>query len=147
MSAVCGFYLLGLFRTDHDHDEVKVGPGRLVFGTLFLGLALYMSPALFGRPPRSLVWDRLIVGILPPDSNELTAEVAALSGGAALASASPLTEVKATSTEPAQAEREEKKAHGVLWGMSFDQARELAAAREEADLDRLHRRQLSRIAA
>ena len=75
LSAVCGIYLLGLFRTDHDHDEVKVGPGRLVFGALFLGLALYMAPALFGRPPSSLVWDRLIVGILPPDSNELTAEV------------------------------------------------------------------------
>ena len=51
LSAVCGIYLLGLFRTDHDHDEVKVGPGRLVFGALFLGLALFMAPALFGRPP------------------------------------------------------------------------------------------------
>ena len=30
LSVVCGIYLLGLFRTDHDHDEVKVGPGRLV---------------------------------------------------------------------------------------------------------------------
>ncbi len=38
LSAVCGIYLLGLFRTDHDHDEVKVGPGRLVFGAAFLGL-------------------------------------------------------------------------------------------------------------
>jgi len=120
-------YLLGVFRTNHDHDEVKVGPGRLVFGTLFLGLALYMLPALFGHPPRSLVWDRLIVGILPPDSNELTAEVAAPGGGEALASAPSLAEVKATSNEPSQAEREEKKAHGVLWGMSFDQARERAA--------------------
>ena len=36
--------------------------------------------------------------------------------------------MKATSTDPAQAEKEEKKVHGVLWGMSFDQARELAAA-------------------
>ena len=34
LSVVCGIYLLGLFRTDHDHDEVKVGPGRLVFGAL-----------------------------------------------------------------------------------------------------------------
>ena len=39
--------------------------------------------------------------------------------------------VKATSTDPAQAEREEKKAHGVLWGMSFDQARELAAPQKK----------------
>ncbi len=27
LAVVCGAYLLGLFRTDHDHDEVKVGPG------------------------------------------------------------------------------------------------------------------------
>ena len=72
LSVVCGIYLLGLFRTDHDHDEVKVGPGRLVFGALFLGLALFLAPALFGRPPQSLVWDRLIVGILPPDSSEFS---------------------------------------------------------------------------
>ena len=39
--------------------------------------------------------------------------------------------VKATSNDPAQAERQEKKAHGVLWGMSFDQARELAAAEKK----------------
>jgi thioredoxin-related protein len=40
----------------------------------------------------------------------------------------PPGEVKATSTDPARAEREEKNVHGVVWGMSFDQARELAAA-------------------
>ena len=131
LSAVCGIYLLGLFRTDHDHDEVKVGPGRLVFGALFLGLALYMAPALFGRPPSSLVWDRLIVGILPPDSSELTADVQVAGNGDDASSAGVLRAVKATSTDPAQAEREEKKAHGVLWGLSFDQARELAAAQKK----------------
>jgi thiol:disulfide interchange protein len=124
LSLVCGFYLLGLFRTDHDHDAVKVGPGRLVTGTLFLGLALYMSPALFGRPPQSLVWDRLIVGMLPADSSEFNS-VAQVAGGDR-ESSGLLKDVKATSTDPAQAEREEKKAHGVLWGMSLDQARELA---------------------
>ncbi len=35
---------------------------------------------------------------------------------------------KATSNDPARAEREEKKVHGVVWGMSFEQAREQAAA-------------------
>jgi thiol:disulfide interchange protein len=125
LSVVCGFYLLGLFRTDHDHDEVRVGPGRLVMGALFLGLALYMAPAMFGRPPQSLVWDRLIVGILPPDSAEFNAEgqVATNPGES---SAPRLKDISAVSTDPAQAEREEKKAHGVLWGLSFDQARELA---------------------
>jgi thiol:disulfide interchange protein DsbD len=130
LSAVCGIYLLGIFRTDHDHDEVKVGPGRLVTGALFLGLALYMLPALFGRPPASLVWDRLIVGILPPDSSELTAAVQVAGGGDGSVQA-PVQEVRATSPDPAEAERQEKKAHGVLWGMSFDQAREIAAAEKK----------------
>jgi thiol:disulfide interchange protein len=131
LSAICGIYLLGLFRTDHDHDEVKVGPGRLVFGALFLGLALYMAPALFGRPPSSLVWDRLIVGILPPDSNELSADVQFADRGGESSNGGSLKPVKATSSDPAQAEREEKKAHGVLWGLSFEQARELASAQKK----------------
>ncbi|MGO9599387.1 MAG: cytochrome c biogenesis protein CcdA [Isosphaeraceae bacterium] len=133
LAAVCGFYLLGFFRTDHDHDVLKVGPGRLVFGALFLGLALYMTPALFGRPPRSFIWERLIVGILPPDASEFAAGQT-LAGGAVgeaaagEAGSSRLAEVKASSKDPAQAQREEKKLHGVLWGMSFDQAKELASA-------------------
>ncbi len=68
LAAVCGFYLLGFFRTDHDHDEVKVGPGRMILGTAFLGFALFLAPALFGRPPQSPIWDRLVVGLLPPDA-------------------------------------------------------------------------------
>jgi thiol:disulfide interchange protein/plastocyanin len=126
LSVVCGIYLLGLFRTDHDHDEVKVGPGRMLCGSLFLALALFMAPALFGHVPRSMVWNRLIVGILPPDSSEFGAGVQLANGGDP-----SLKEVRATSTDPAQAEREEKRAHGVLWGMSFDQARELAAAQNK----------------
>ncbi len=51
MALICGIYLLGLFRTDHDYEEVKVGPGRIVGGWLFLSLALFLAPALFGRPP------------------------------------------------------------------------------------------------
>ena len=61
LAAVCGLYLLGLFRTDHDHEEVKIGPGRLLVGSLFLALALFLAPALFGRPPQSQVW-YLVVG-------------------------------------------------------------------------------------
>ncbi len=133
LSAVCGFYLLGFFRTDHDHDVAKVGPGRMVFGTLFLGLALYMAPALFSRPPQGLLWDRVIVGILPPDAAEFSAPaqtVVAGSSGSATQAAGPVA-VKATSTDPAVAEREEKKVHGVVWGLSFEQARELAAEQKK----------------
>ncbi len=127
LSVVCGFYLLGIFRTDHDHGDVKVGTGRIIFGAAFLGLAIYLAPALFGRPPQSLVWDRLIVGILPPDASEFYPSAQA-SGAGGETSAVASHEVKATSKDPAQAEKEEKKLHGVLWGMSFDQAREQAAA-------------------
>jgi thiol:disulfide interchange protein DsbD len=131
LSAVCGFYLLGFFRTDHDHDEVKIGPGRLVSGSLFLGMAMYMAPALFGRPPQSLVWDRLIVGILPPDSSEFNPVAVAVGGATGEGGQPAAAEVRASSADPARAEREEKKAHGVLWGMSLDQAKELAAAEKK----------------
>jgi thiol:disulfide interchange protein DsbD len=132
LSAVCGFYLLGFFRTDHDHEEVKVGPGRMVFGTMFLGLALYMTPALFGRPPQSLVWDRLVVGILPPDAYEFNPPVQVAGSGTGEENGpGGATEVRASSTDPSQAERQEKKVHGVVWGMSLDQARELAAAQKK----------------
>ncbi len=127
LAAVCGIYLLGLFRTDHDHDEVKIGPGRLICGALFLGLALFMAPALFGHAPQSRIWTRLLVGLFPPDINELTAMTQIAANG----EDSRMGKVKATSTDPAQAEREEKSYHGVLWGMSIDQAREQAAAEKK----------------
>ncbi len=131
LSLVCGLYLLGVFRTEHDHGEVKVGSIRIVSAVLFLGLAIYMMPALFGRPPKSLVWDRLIMGLLPPDAIEFRA-VEQLAGNSGDSSGSvPLRNVKATSTDPAQAEREEKKVHGVLWGMSLEQAQELAKAEKK----------------
>src|SRR5262249_46934111 len=105
LAIVCGLYLLGVFRTDHDHGDVKVGTGRILFGALFLGLAIYLFPALMGHPPRSLIWDRLIVGILPPDAAELSATTTFVASSGAK---------HATSTDPAQAEREEKKFHGVV---------------------------------
>jgi len=123
IAIVCGLYLLGLFRTDHDHDEVRIGPGRLILGSGFLALALFFAPALFGNPPKSPLWD-LVVGILPPDVGDL-------SGGSHAAVASTQNQGgprKATSSDPSQAEREESSVHGVLWGMSYEQALEKAKA-------------------
>lgn len=117
LSLVCGLYLLGIFQTDHDHDAVKVGPGRLVFGALFLGLALHLTPALFGHAPESKIWEN-VVGLLPPDAIRLR-ETAA--GGSS-------AEVKATSTDPDEAARQQKSFHGVVWGMSLDEAKERAVA-------------------
>ncbi len=102
LAAVCGFYLVGFFRTDHDHEEVRVGPGRLVVGTGFLGLALFLAPALFGRPPESQLWSRVISPILPPDVGELSQAPV----GTASASAVE-TKKFASSTDPEKAQREE----------------------------------------
>jgi thiol:disulfide interchange protein len=121
LSIVSGLYLLGVFRTDHDHDDVKVGPGRLVSGAGFLGLALFLLPALFGHAPQSQLWNRVIVGLLPPDSDAFNAPVLTAGQPGATEGA-----VKATSTDPAQAEREQKSFHGVQWGWSLEQAKEQA---------------------
>ena len=92
-----------------------------------------MAPALFGRPPQGLIWDRLIVGILPPDSSEFSASPGrrwSKRRRGRRRATGPVA-VKATSNDPVRAEREEKKVHGVLWGMSLDQAKELAAAQKK----------------
>ena len=67
IALVCGVYLLGLFRTDHDMESPQVGPIRLLSGPLMLGIGLYLAPALFGYPPKGQIYDT-IVGILPPDA-------------------------------------------------------------------------------
>ncbi len=121
LTLVCGIYLLGLFRTDHDHDAVKVGPGRLVLGCFFLFLTLFLAPALFGRPPSSPLWYQ-IVGLLPADAADLKAPV----GGPA--APAEHREAVAVSVDPKQAEREQKAVHGVAWGMSYEAALEQAKA-------------------
>jgi thiol:disulfide interchange protein DsbD len=47
------FYLLGVFRTKHDHEmHDHVGPWRIIFALGALGLAVYLMPALFGTGPK-----------------------------------------------------------------------------------------------
>jgi thiol:disulfide interchange protein DsbD len=46
--AAMGLYLLGMFRMKHDHEaHDHVGPIRILFALLSLGLAVYLTPALF----------------------------------------------------------------------------------------------------
>lgn len=131
LSAVCGLYLLGFFRTDHDYEEPKVGPGRMIFGCSFLFLALYMTPALFGRPPQSQIYSRLIVGILPPDAGELAAFPMMASAGGESSGGASSHGTKATSPDPQVALTQQTSFHGVLWGMSLDQAKERAKAEKK----------------
>jgi thiol:disulfide interchange protein DsbD len=119
LALVCGIYLLGLFRTDHDHDAVKVGPGRMILGSAFLFLTLFMAPALFGRPPQSRLW-YMIVGLLPADAGDLRAPTGGGGG--------EKRETLAVSTDPKKAEREQTAEHGVVWGMSYEAALEKAKA-------------------
>ncbi|HEY2157409.1 MAG TPA: thioredoxin family protein, partial [Isosphaeraceae bacterium] len=121
LALVCGIYLLGLFRTDHDHDAVKVGPGRIVAGCAFLFLSLYLTPALFGRPPHGWLWTQ-VVGLLPPDAGDLKVPEASPTAVAQHAAKD------ATSKDPKQAEREQTAVHGVAWGLSYEAALERAKA-------------------
>ena len=76
----------------------KVGPGRMVAGIVFMGLALYLAPSLFGRPPQGLIWDRLVIGILPPDAGT---DFARETGSLSVASEGGKDrETKATETDP-----------------------------------------------
>jgi thiol:disulfide interchange protein DsbD len=121
LASICGIYLLGLFKTDHDHEEVKIGPGRMIFGAMFFGLALFMAPALFGRPPQSVIWGRVVMPMLPPDAGDLEVKPISVAGGSSSA-----REQRATANDPEVAQRQETKFHGVSWGLSYDAAFERA---------------------
>jgi thiol:disulfide interchange protein DsbD len=48
LCALCGLYLLKIFRLPHDHEvEPQLGVGRLAWSIAFLSLGLYLTPGLF----------------------------------------------------------------------------------------------------
>ncbi|CAN5611806.1 hypothetical protein BH23PLA1_BH23PLA1_27440 [soil metagenome] len=121
---VCGVYLLGMFRTDHDVDQPRVGAGRILTGSFFLFLALFLTPALFGNPPVSQIWNRLVVGLLPPDIESLKAQPAYVAGGDGTGGAGPAP--VPASNAPQDLIAAARKVHGVPWGMSYEAALERA---------------------
>jgi thiol:disulfide interchange protein DsbD len=46
IAALCGLYLLGLYRLPHDTPEESLGVMRMLFGLTFISLAIYMAPGL-----------------------------------------------------------------------------------------------------
>lgn len=77
LSALCGLYLLGLFRLPHDHDVPEhLGVPRLLVSLMFLALALYLTPALFKvegerrQRPGGSVFAWLDSFLLPEQSGE-----------------------------------------------------------------------------
>lgn len=123
LSAICGVYLLGVIRTEHDHQETKIGAGRMIAGAFFLGAALYVSPALFGNPPKSYLYQKTVLGFLPIDQDDL---VSVNRGGGAAEH-----QTKATSNDPDLAQRQQTSFHGVPWGMSYEAAIEKAMAEKK----------------
>src|SRR5262249_53442548 len=47
LAVICGLYLLNLFRLGHDEPIEHIGVSRMLLGMGFLGLAIYLTPALF----------------------------------------------------------------------------------------------------
>ena len=76
ISAACGTYLLNLYRLPHDEEKPNIGVPRLIFALLFLGLALYLTPALFkgpdGKPqrPAGTVYSWVESFLLPETSKD-----------------------------------------------------------------------------
>jgi thiol:disulfide interchange protein DsbD len=50
LCVLCGAYLLGLYRLPHDSPVEHLTVPRMLFALAFLGLALYLTPALVGKP-------------------------------------------------------------------------------------------------
>ena len=73
ISAACGLYLLNVYRLPHDEEQPNIGVPRLLFALLFLGLSVYLTPALFkghdGKPqrPSGAVYAWIEAFLLPED--------------------------------------------------------------------------------
>jgi thiol:disulfide interchange protein DsbD len=66
LSVACGLYLLGTFRMPHDSPVDHIGVVRMLFASLFFGLAVYMVPAMQRKTPQGVVGEQL-VAFLPRD--------------------------------------------------------------------------------
>jgi thiol:disulfide interchange protein DsbD len=72
LSVACGLYLLGVFRLPHDSPVESIGVVRMLLATIFMGLALYMAPALWREKPLGVVGNGL-VAFLPLDTKDKSA--------------------------------------------------------------------------
>jgi thiol:disulfide interchange protein DsbD len=76
ISIVAGLYALNLFRLPHDEERPNVGVSRMLLGVAFLGLAVYVAPALFkSQRPAGVVYAWVNAFLLPesaePGGDEL----------------------------------------------------------------------------
>jgi thiol:disulfide interchange protein DsbD len=73
ISAACGLYLLNVYRLPHDEEKPNIGVPRLLFALLFLGLSIYLAPALIkgadgkSQRPAGAVYAWVEAFLLPED--------------------------------------------------------------------------------
>ena len=72
ISVACGVYLLGLFRLPHDEPQEHVSVPRMVLATIFIGLGLYLTPALLRITPQGLIGES-VIAFLPYDTRPRSA--------------------------------------------------------------------------
>ncbi len=70
LSISCGVYLLGWFRLPHDDKVESIGVVRMMIAVGFLGLAVYLAPAMFGIKPAGVIGDNAIAFLPPRFGNE-----------------------------------------------------------------------------
>jgi thiol:disulfide interchange protein len=77
LAAVCGLYLLNVYRLPHDHDAAaSIGVPRLVFGLVFLSFAFYLLPGIFkdahgqSQKPRGVAYEWVSAFLLPDERSE-----------------------------------------------------------------------------
>lgn len=78
-----GLYLLNAYRLPHDEERPSIGVPRLVFALVFLGLGVYLAPALLkgpdGRPqrPNGVVYAWVDAFLLPDPTVEFGVDLGA----------------------------------------------------------------------
>lgn len=76
ISFACALYLLNAYRLPHDEEKPNIGVPRLLFALLFLGLGMYLMPALFkgadgkAQRPGGAVFAWVDAFLLPEPSRE-----------------------------------------------------------------------------
>lgn len=77
LSFACGLYLIGVYRLPHDDPVEHIGVLRMLFATIFFGLTMYLTPALFGRRLAGVVGEN-VIAFLPPRLDEVSGSGGAL---------------------------------------------------------------------
>ncbi len=76
ITLACGLYLLNMYRLPHDEEKPNLGVTRLLFALLFLGLSVYLFPALFkgadgkSQRPAGAVYAWVDAFLLPEPSRD-----------------------------------------------------------------------------